>query len=155
MTATGLEPTMTCKRTLKPFSQSGGVFVYGWSGYGFVSRCRHLNKLLFPWNHQKTHGLTMISGGVEVTRFAQIRWKFRKIWHLMVMVCECDNGCEYGKKLTGIRYELKKIWHHFTQEMLWKPLRDLYVIFWNISGCYEETGPKLSFFKSETGDELV
>ena len=23
--------------------------------------------------------------------------------------CECDNGCEYGKRLTGIRYELKKI----------------------------------------------
>ena len=62
--------------------------------------------------------------------------------------CECDNGCEYGKRLTGIRYELKKIWYHFTQEMLWKPLRDLYVIFWNISGCYEETGPELSFFKS-------
>lgn len=41
-----------------------------------MSEFKQINCLLFPRNHKKTIGFQMISGGITVTYFAQIRLIF-------------------------------------------------------------------------------
>ena len=38
-----------------------------------LTKIEEINWLLFPWSHKKTYNFLMISGGIEIIEFAQIR----------------------------------------------------------------------------------